>query len=90
MSYLILVVGSSAAAFAFGVAWLLSRVDRSESIKSAARTKRMRDAVRGHASLHDDWVPDARIKGGMVYNKSKRRLEICGRLSEDSLERIYR
>jgi hypothetical protein len=34
-------------------------------------------------------MPDARVKGGIIYNRRKKRLEISGRLSDDSFKRVF-
>ncbi|MFZ0424832.1 MAG: hypothetical protein WAL80_18290 [Xanthobacteraceae bacterium] len=78
------------AAALFGIALKLAFADRIESNKSAARASSMGDAVRGRARMHDDWMPDARVKGGMIYDKKNKRLEISGRLSDDSFDRVFR
>jgi hypothetical protein len=64
--------------------------DKLEAKKSAARVSTIRDAVLGRARATDDWVPDGRVKGGMIYNRKKKRLEASGRLSNDTIERVFR
>jgi hypothetical protein len=90
LSYLVFGVGLVLAAMFLGFAVKLHRADRLESKKGAARARSIWDVVRGRTRMHDDWVPDARVKGGMIYDKKKKRLEITGRLSDDSLDRVFR
>lgn len=68
----------------------LAFVNKVESKKSAMRAQSVKDAILGRARMHEDWIPDARVKGGMIYNKSKKRLEISGRLSDESFDRVFR
>jgi hypothetical protein len=89
-SYLALGAGLILAALSFSFAIKLARADRIESKKSAARSRSMWDAIRGRARTHEDWIPDARVKGGMIYDKKNKRLEISGRLSDDSFDRVFR
>lgn len=89
-SYLVLAGGIIAAAGLLRVAVRLMRVDKIESKKSAARASTGWSAVRGRARTRDDWIPDARVKAGLIYNRGEKRLEISGRLSDDSLDRIFR
>lgn len=89
-SYLILAGGFFVAAILLSIAIRLLRADKIESKKSAARVLSMWSAVLGQARTRDDWIPDARVKGGMIFNKGKKRLEISGRLSEDSFDRVFR
>ncbi len=90
VSYLGLGVGLSLAALLFGLALRLARADRLERKKSAARVSSLWGAIRGRAHTRDDYLPDARVRGGLVYNKRVKRLEISGRLTEDTLDRIFR
>jgi len=90
LSYLILGWGLLVAALLLGIGVRLLRADKVESKKSAARVSSVWDAILGRARIRDDWMPDARVKGGMIYNKDKKRLEISGRLSHDSFDRVFR
>lgn len=90
ISYLVLGGGFFLAAGLLSLAIRLARADNVEGKKSAARVRSLKDAVLGRSRMHEDWIPDARIKGGMIYNKKKRRLEISGRLSDDSFDRVFR
>jgi len=89
-SYIGLGAGLFVAAVIFSLAIRLWRADKLEREKSAARVKSPWDAIRGHARTQDDYLPDARVRGGLVYNKRLKRLEISGRLSDDTFERIFR
>jgi hypothetical protein len=89
-SYLVVGGGLLLSAALFSVAWRLARADKIEGKKGAARAKSIVDAVLGRARMHEDWMPDARVKGGMIYNKRKKRLEVSGRLSDDSFKRVFR
>ncbi len=90
ISYAILAGGIIVAAILARFALRLLTVDRIESKKSAARVSSLVDALMGRARTREDWLPDARVKGGMIYNKKKKRLEISGRLSDDSFDRVFR
>lgn len=87
--YLFLALGLLAASACIGVAVRLLRTDRLERKKSAKRASSIRDAIMGRSRTVDDWIPDARIKAGMIYNKKRKRLEVSGRLSEDSFNRVF-
>jgi hypothetical protein len=89
-SYLVLGGGLIVSAALFSVAVRLARANRLEAKKSAYRSRSVKDAILGRARMHEDWLPDARVKGGMIYNRSKKRLEISGRLSDDSFDRVFR
>ena len=89
-SYIVLALGLLLAAWAFAFAIRLIKADKIESSKSAARAPSLADAIMGRARTRDDWIPDARVKGGMIYNKKKKRIEVGGRLSDDSLDRVFR
>ena len=88
-SYLVLGGGLFVAAALLSFAVRLLRADKVESKKSANRVRSIKDAIMGRARMHDDWMPDARIKGGMIYNKNEKRLEISGRLSDDTFNRVF-
>ena len=90
LSYLLLALGLLLAAWLFAFAYRLLRSDKNEGRKGAARVASLKDAVLGRARTKDDWMPDARVKGGMVYNHKEKRIEIGGRLSDDSLDRVIK
>lgn len=90
LSYFALGVGLFFAAIPLVFVVKILRSDRMEGKKSAARVAGVTDAVLGRSRTRDDWIPDGRVKGGMVYNRRKKRLEVCGRLSDDSLDRVFR
>jgi hypothetical protein len=90
ISYVILAAGAVLAAWLLAFAIRLLRSDKMEGSKSAARARTLINVLLGKAHTRDDWIPDARVKGGMVYNKKKKRIEISGRLSDDSLDRVFR
>jgi hypothetical protein len=90
LSYIILAVGLVLAAWCFGFAIRLLRADRVEGRKSAARAVSLTNALLGRLRTRDDWMPDARVKAGMTYNTNKDRIEVGGRLSDDSLDRVFR
>jgi len=88
---LILLGGLFLAAFFFNLALRLGRVDALEAEKSASRVNRnFKEALFGRARTVDDWLPDARIKAGLIYNQDKNRLEPSGRLSNDAFGRVFR
>ncbi|HJT42889.1 MAG TPA: hypothetical protein VJ750_05245 [Rhizomicrobium sp.] len=72
----------------FGFA--LAFANKIESDKSAARARSIWDSILGRARTHDDWMPDARVKGGLIYNKREKRIEMTGRLSDSTLSRVFR
>ena len=88
-SYLMLVGGLLLCAFFLRLAFRLWCADSVESKKSAARVSSVKAAIRGRARTHEDWIPDARVRGGMIYNKKAKRLEISGRLSDESFDRVF-
>jgi hypothetical protein len=90
MNYVILLAGVITAAWFFRLAIRLHRADRGESRKSAARVRSFKDAALGRAITRDDFLPDARVQGGIVYNLIAKRIEVSGRLSGESLDRIFR
>ena len=78
------------AAFFFNIALRLSLADEQESEKSAARVGRNPfKAAFGRARTVEDWLPDARVKAGMIYNKKENRFEVSGRLSNEAFGRIF-
>lgn len=89
-SYAVLAAGLVLAGWFLAFAIRLMRSDKLEGSKSAARARTIGNVILGKAHTRDDWIPDARVKGGMVYNKNKKRIEISGRLSDDSLDRVFR
>lgn len=90
LSYATLAIGLVLAGWLFALALRLLCSDKLEGSKSAARARTLGNVLLGKAHTRDDWIPDARVKGGMVYNKKKNRIEISGRLSDDSLDRVFR
>jgi hypothetical protein len=88
-SYLVVGGGLVLSALLLSFALRLWRVNKIEATKGAARSRSIREAILGRARMDEDWIPDARIKGGLVYNKKKKRLEISGRLSDDSFKRVF-
>ncbi len=88
--YVILVICTAISGLFFNLAYRLWRANRIESNKSAARSgNSFRNALLGRTRIHDDWLPDAHVKGGLKFNRKMKRIEICGRLSEDSLNRVF-
>lgn len=90
LNYIGLAAGLAISALFLSFAIRLLRVDKLESKKSAARVDSLGDAVMGRARAREDWMADGRVKGGMIYNRKQKRLEICGRLSNDTLNRVFR
>jgi hypothetical protein len=89
LNYLGLAVGFSLAAVLLSIALKLFRLDRFEAKKGASRVKGISDAVMGRTRTRDDWMPDRRIKGGMIFNRRDNRIEVCGRLSDEAFDRIF-
>jgi hypothetical protein len=90
LSYVLLAVGVIAGGWFLVFACRLMTADRLESSKSASRAPGLIDALFGRFRTKEDWIPDARVKGGMIYNKRKKRIQITGRLSDDSFNRVFR
>jgi hypothetical protein len=90
LNFLGLAAGLSAAAVLISLAYKLFRLDRFEAKKGSSRVRGVSDAVMGRARPRDDWMPDGRIKGGMIYNRRENRIEVSGRLSDEAFGRIFR
>lgn len=90
LNFLGLAAGLTAAAIFASFAIKLFRIDRFEAKKGSNRVGGISDAVMGRARPNDDWMPDGRIKGGLIYNRKENRLEVCGRLSDEAFDRIFR
>jgi hypothetical protein len=90
LSYVALGAGLALSATLLAFAVRILRADKFESRRGADRSRSLKDLILGRARIHDDWIPDARVKGGLIYNKRKKRIEVSGRLSDDSLDRVYR
>jgi hypothetical protein len=90
LSYIYLAIGLAVSVLLLVLASKLFRADSVEGKKSAARAPSVWDAIRGRSRATEDWIPDGRVKGGLIYNRRKKRLEISGRLSDDSLDRVFR
>jgi hypothetical protein len=90
LSYTALGAGLALSAILLSIASRIIRADKFESRRGADRARSLKDVILGHARTHDDWIPDARVKGGLIYNKRKKRIEVSGRLSDDSLDRVFR
>lgn len=89
LNYIGLAAGFSVAAVFTSIAIKLIRVDLFEAKKGTARVASVSDAVMGRARTRDDWMPDGRIKGGMIYNRKENRIEVSGRLSDEAFDRIF-
>jgi hypothetical protein len=90
ISYLYLTASIVVAVIAFTLAYKFISADRLEAKKSRIRAPDFSSVVKGRAITREDWIPDARVQGGMVFNPKKGRIEITGRLSDDSLDRVFR
>ena len=90
LDYLFFLVGVAISAFCFNVAYRLLRIDKDEGDKNAARVHTIWDAIRGRARPRVDWIPDSRVRGGLIFNRKEKRIEISGRLSENSVDRAFR
>jgi len=89
LSYIVLLFGVCLSSILFWFAIRLLRVDKFEGEKNAARARTIKDALLGRARTRDDWMPDARVKAGMIFNRGEQRLEVSGRLSNDSFNRAF-
>jgi hypothetical protein len=90
MSFVALSIGVAGAAMSAVFAYKFFRADKLELRKSQTRSRSLTSAINGKAKTRDDWLPDARVQGGMVFNRANRRIEITGKLSNDSLDRVFR
>lgn len=90
LNYIGLAGGFSAVAFLLSIAFKLMRLNRYEAKKSSKRVDTINDAIMGRARTRDDWMPDGRIKGGMIFNRKEKRIELSGRLSDEAFDRIFR
>ena len=73
-SYVALAIGGIVAITVMSLAFRLLNADKLESKKSAARASTWGNAIWGRTHIQDDHMPDARVRGGMVFNKKKQRL----------------
>ncbi|TWI07894.1 hypothetical protein LPJ38_03105 [Bradyrhizobium daqingense] len=89
-SFVVLTVGLVVAAISLVFAYKFIRADKIELRKSQTRTDDVKSVLLGRAKTRDDWIPDARVQGGMIFNKKANRLEITGKLSNDTLDRVFR
>jgi hypothetical protein len=89
-SYIALFTGIFLSIVSFRIMIKLIFADKIESSKSANRVNSIKDAILGRARTHDDWIPDARIQGGLVYNERKNRIEVTGRNSDSAFRRVFR
>jgi hypothetical protein len=89
-SYIILTASLVIAVLFFTLAYKFLNADSLEFKKNRARVPTLSSALRGHAHIRDDWIPDARVQGGMIFDRRKRRIVIVGRLSDDSLDRAFK
>lgn len=89
LSYVALTVGVVLAAICVNVILQLILSNKSEVKKNAARVRKFSDLLMGRAHTSDDWLPDGRVQAGMIYNKKMNRIEVSGRLSDESIERAF-
>lgn len=90
ISFIALSAGFAGAAFSSVFAYKFWNADKLELRKSQTRSRSLASVVNGRAKTRDDWLPDARVQGGMIFNRKDRRIEITGKLSNDSLDRVFR
>ncbi|TWB07302.1 hypothetical protein FBZ96_1011123 [Bradyrhizobium stylosanthis] len=90
LQYIGLAAFLSVAAALLSIALKLIRLNKFEAKKGSLRVDTISDAVMGRARTRDDWMPDGRIKGGMIFNRKENRIEVSGRLSDESFDRIFR
>jgi hypothetical protein len=62
---------------------------RHESEKNSSRVKRRSDLWNGRLEARGDWLPDARVREGMVYSEVDQRVEIQAGLSDEALRRTF-
>lgn len=89
-SFVALAAGFAGAATSAVFAYKFWNADKLELRKSQIRSQSLASVVSGRAKTRDDWLPDARVQGGMIFNRRDRRIEITGKLSNDSLDRVFR
>jgi len=90
MNYILLAIGLGFAVWLIRLGLQFLTLDQIEASKSSLRARTITDAVLGKVRVQDDWLPDARVQGGMYFNKKRNRIEICGKISDDSLRRTFR
>lgn len=86
----LLALGVVGAAISLRFLLTLATSKSSEVRRSNARTKSWRDLFMGRSVVQDDWLPDARVQAGAVFNKKVGRIEVTGRISNDTIERTFR
>jgi len=89
-NFLVVIVTVIGAATSFAFSIKMLQADKTELRKNQRRSRSLKSTLLGRAKTRDDWMPDARVQGGMVFNKKCKRIEITGRLSNDSLDRAFK
>jgi hypothetical protein len=89
-NYATLVIGIAVSGFLFNIARRLIFANKLESQKSAARVRSFWDALLGYGLVREDYLPDARMKSGLQYNKREKLIELNGRMSRGVFDRIFR
>jgi hypothetical protein len=90
VSFIALSAGFAGAAFSSVFVYKFWSADKLELRKSQTRSRSLASVMNGRAKTRDDWLPDARVQGGMIFNRKDGRIEITGKLSNDSLDRVFR
>lgn len=89
-NFLVVIIAVIGAATSLAFSIKMLQADKTELRKNQRRSRSLKSAFLGQAKTRDDWMPDARVQGGMVFNKKRKRIEITGRLSNDSLDRAFK
>lgn len=89
LGFLATILSVIGAAVSLAFFWKIIRADHNELRKNQRRSQTLNSALLGRAKTRDDWLPDARVQGGMVFNKKHNRIEITGKLSNESLDRVF-
>lgn len=89
-SFLAVIAAVFGAAVSFAFFWKMVFADHNELRKNQRRSRTLASAILGRAKTRDDWLPDARVQGGMVFSRKHNRIEISGKLSNESLDRAFR
>ena len=86
---LLAIVAAFVATVMFGLALTILRMNRAEADKNASRTASFKHLLTGRMMVREDWLPDARIRRGMVFSEDKGVFEINGGLSDEALRRTF-
>jgi hypothetical protein len=90
INFVIVIGAVVGAASSLAFSFKMLQANKTELRKNQRRSRSLKSTLLGRAKTRDDWMPDARVQGGMVFNKRRKRIEITGQLSNDSLDRAFK